>query len=360
MKRLRRDHPKFDLMRLLDRHARSHGVSIRDHANHAAFLADLGEEFQRNHQNQILIHGLRIEAMFAFVAGALGNCRVIKAEDAGDIYALDVDVRAPDFRMVTGDGHEILVEVKNHRPSDSKGDYVFKRTYLDGLRRYAALLQRELYIAIFWSQWSLWSLVRPDRFEATGDRYKLSLGDAMKWSEMTLLGDYMLGTVPPLTLRFLSDPAKPRHVGQDGRAEFTIGQVEMAAAGEVIEDPLEVAIAWFLLNYGAWPGEPTLPEIVAGDLISVGFEVRPEQLADPAQGFEVIGFMSEMLSRQYNAITAGSGRVDLLIPKRDPDELGVLIPLDFKGQKLHLWRFYVTRAISEPEPGDDPRRTDRN
>jgi len=355
MKRISRDHPRFDLMRLLDRYARSRGVSIQDQANHADFLADLARDFEENRSNEILIHGLRIQAMFAYVAAALGSCTAIKEEDAGDFYALDADLRAPDFRIVTTDQSEFLVEVKNHRPSGPFADYLLKAEYLDKLRRYAAVFQRELYVAIYWSQWKLWSLVLADRFDLAGDTYNLSLGEAVKKSEMNLLGDCMLGAVPPLTLRLLSDPAKPRRIGADGKAKFTIGNVELLAAGQVIEDPVEKEIAWFLLNHGDWPGTPARAEVIGGELIYIGYEVQPEHRTEPDQGFEMIGFMSQMLSLQYNDMTAASGRVDLLIPKRDPDSLGVIIPSDFKGQKLRLWRFYLTPSIPEPDPrGDRP------
>ena len=93
MKRINRDHPKFDLMRMLDRFASSQGVSIRDEANHADFLANIARDFEANRSNDILIHGLRIQAMFAYVAAALGNCSAIKEEDAGDVYAVDSDLR---------------------------------------------------------------------------------------------------------------------------------------------------------------------------------------------------------------------------------------------------------------------------
>jgi hypothetical protein len=345
MKRISRDHPKFDLMRLLDRYARAKRVSLRDQSNHANFLADLTKHFHANRDNEILIHGLRIQAMFAFMAAALGNCLAIKEEDAGDLYAADSELRAPDFRIVTADGHEILVEVKNHRPSDPTADFVFDSAYFESLRRYGEVFQRALFIAIYWSQWKLWSLVRHDRFDAAGDSYRLSLGEAMKRSEMKLLGDCMLGTVPPLTLRLFWDPRKPRHVGLDGKAEFTIGSVELWAGGEVIDDPLERRIAWFLLQYGKWPVADSPVEIAEGELISIGFEARPEERANPDQSFEMVGTMSQMVSRQYNEITAGSGRVDLLVPNNDPGQLGVLIPNDFKeknsisGASISLRRF---------------------
>ncbi len=84
MKRISRDPQKFELMRIIDDYARSRGLDIRDQANQEAFLADLGKQIESNRTNDILAHGLRIQTMFAYVAAALGACRVIKEEDAGE------------------------------------------------------------------------------------------------------------------------------------------------------------------------------------------------------------------------------------------------------------------------------------
>lgn len=342
MKRIYRNHAEFDLMRLLDRYARSRGISIRDQANHAVFLSHLHQKLEQSRSRGTLIHGMRTQAMFAYVAAALGFCSAIKEEDAGDLYSLEPELCAPDFRIVTLDGQEILVEVKNHHPPDPTADYVSSRSYIDKLIRYSQVFQRELYIAIYWSQWKLWSLVRSDRLNPSDSSCSISLGDALKRSEMRLLGDCTLATEPPLTFRLLSNPEKPRRMGADSVAEFTIGTAQVLAAGKVIEDRLESAIAWFLMLYGDWPEMATPIRSVGDELISIEYQFAPSEETEAAQGFACVGFLSQMLSRQYDEMTAENGKVDLLTPKRDPDELGVIIPPDFKGKTLRLWRFYDT------------------
>jgi hypothetical protein len=287
--------------------------------------------------------------MFAHVAAAMGHCVAIKSEDAGDVYVMDSELRAPDFRIVTSAGRELLVEVKNHRPPDPTCDYTFKTDYFDSLRRYAAVFQRDLYFAIYWSHWKLWSLVRHDRFDVAADVYQLSLGEAMKRSEMEILGDCMLGTVPPLELRLFSDPDSPRRVETDGTTEFRVGAVQLFAGGEAVEDPLEQRIAWFLMSHGDWPCAPGPAEVRENELISIGLEVTPDKRANPGQAFEVIGFMSQMLSRQYDEMTVGNEGVDLLIPTADPGDLGVMIPSAYKGEKLPLWRFCIGASVPEPD-----------
>ncbi len=101
MKRISRNPQRFDLMRIIDEYARSRGLDIRDQANQEALLAKLAKQMESNRRNDILIHGLRIQKMFEFVAAALGTCRALKEEDAGDICSVEPEMRAPDFRIVT-------------------------------------------------------------------------------------------------------------------------------------------------------------------------------------------------------------------------------------------------------------------
>jgi hypothetical protein len=334
---------------MLDAHSRSQGVSIRDEANHSAFLSELLRKFETCKKNEILIHGLRTEAMFTHVAAAMGYCVAIKTEDAGDVYSIDSDLRVPDFRIVTSAGQELLVEVKNHHPSSPTRDFTVKKDYFESLKRYAMVFNRELYFAIYWSQWKLWSLVRHDRFDTSADAYRISLGDAMMRSEMNIIGDCMLATVFPLELRLFSDPHSSRTIETGGAVEFKVGVARLFAGGKEVDNSLEERIAWFLMNYGDWLGTLGCAEICEDELISIGLVVAPEERANPSERFEMIGYMSQMLSRQFDEITVGSEGVDLLIPKSDPEDLGVMIPSDYTGEKLPLWRFYPRPSIQESD-----------
>jgi hypothetical protein len=100
------------------------------------------------------------------------------------------------------------------------------------------------------------------------------------------------------------------------------------------------------MNFGEWPGALG-SDICEEQLISIGLEAAPENRVNPSERFEIIGHMSQMLSRQYNELTVGSEGVDLLIPKSNPEDLGVLIPSDYKGERLPLWRFYCHPSIPE-------------
>ena len=347
MKRISREDPRFELMRLLDSYARREGVSIRDQAIHVGFLSGFADVIAASKESGTLVHGLRAESMFAYIVAAMGRCSVVKSEDAGDTYTHSEDLRVPDYRLVTSAGLQLLVEVKNHRPASPVTNYLVKTDYMNGLRVYAELFGVDLYFAIYWSHMKLWSLVRSDRFDLVDGSYVLSLGEAMKRSDMSLLGDCMLGTKPPLVFRLLSDPECDRRAEPSGETGFTVGAVELVAGGEVVDDALEKRIAWFLLRYGEW-GVSDLPaEVVDGELISMSFEVAPGGRSNPDEDFEFIGFMSQMLSRQYDAMTADDNGVNLLTPDCQPEELGVVIPADFDGKRLHLWRFDVLSSADD-------------
>lgn len=143
-----------------------------------------------------------------------------------------------------------------------------------------------------------------------------------------------------MTLR--TDPTKPRAIDASGQAHFTIGEVELHCADNLIEDDLEKQVAWFLMNYGNWFSEELPPEIVNDELISIGFRFEPPERSNPDEHFEIVGHLSQMVSREFNGITAPDGSVKFLLPQREPDTLGVAIPADYKGEQLPLWRFTIT------------------
>jgi hypothetical protein len=344
MRQIARQPPRFDIIKILDSHARRRGFDILDQANHSAFLADMADQIEKNRTNDILIYGLRAEAMFAFVASALGRCKAIKEEDAGDLYATDLAMKVPDFRIVTVDNREFLVEVKNWNERDPRKNYSLSHTYFSGLKQYASLFNKELFIGLFWSPQQLWILVSADDFERRNGSYELSLMEAIARNQMQLLGDYMIGTTPSLTLKLLSDPTKPRSVDASGMAAFTIGAVEIYAGDQRIVDDTEKNIAWFLMNYGDWPAHELPPEVVNDELVSIGFRVEPRERANPSQHFEMIGNLCAMISRQFNHVTAPDGSVAHLSPAREPDTFGVVIPVGYRGDRLPLWRFTMMPA----------------
>ena len=164
--------------------------------------------------------------------------------------------------------------------------------------------------------------------------------EAMKKNEMNTLGDHMIGTVPPLSLRLYADKSKPRSVGENGLSPFTIGSVALFANGVEITDEFEKKLVWFFMMYGKWEKIDQPAEVKNGLLEYFDISVSPEQY-DKTKGFAMLGFLSELISKNYKSLTSPEGEILQLSPKQQPEHLSVLIPHDYNGKDLKLWRFHV-------------------
>jgi hypothetical protein len=336
MKRIPRDPEKFEVVDLFAAIGRQQGFSLRGKASKSKFLDRISSSLTANRKNPIILHGRRVEEMFGYVAASLGRCAAIKREDKGELYVTDTSILIPDYRIITDQGDEFFVEVKNcHRDTVP---FIFKKSYIDKLKQYGALFKRELKVAFYWSRWNFWMLVSVDKIPFDGIRHSISMEEAMKLNEMAILGDRMIGTIPPLILKVHTDPYKPRIVGSDGRVKFTIGSMELYCAAKRIEDRLEKNLALYFMLYGEWPSQEPTTLIEEGALITIDFISKPIE-ETPGQGFEMIGWLSRMIARRYNDLTTSEKGIDRFSPEADPGSLGVAIPVDYKGKQLPLWIF---------------------
>lgn len=340
MKRHFPDKKYFKLLRMLDDFAKSEGISINDEMVLDKFIKHLSDAIQRHRDNPIRIYGFRVESMFAHIAAALGKSQILTEEDSGAFFSIEENVRRPDFRLITTDGDQLFIEVKNFHPKDSMSPFPLKSSYLSSLQRYADAFNLPLKIATFWSVWNLWTLVDATHFSSKGEDYFITMPDAMKKNEMNLLGDHMVGTVPPLSLRLYTDTNKPRSVDKNGKVHFTIGKAAMYADGQEITDEFEKKLVWFFMLHGKWNKVDQPAEIKNGLLEYTEFSVSPEQF-DKNQGFAMIGFLSQLITSNYKFLTSPEGEILQLTPKQQPDQLSVLIPPDYKAKVLKLWRFHV-------------------
>lgn len=340
MKRHLSDKRYFKLLGMLDDFAQSEGLSIKDEVVIDKFVECLSRAVREHQNNQIRVHGFHVQSMFAHVAAALGKSQIITEEDSGVFFSSENDIRRPDFRLVTKGGDQFLIEVKNFHQKDPMKPLIIKSAYLSTLKKYADAFKIPLKIAIFWSVWKLWTLVDPSHFISDNSEYILTMPEAMKRNEMILLGDHMIGTSPPLTLRLYADPNKPRSVGKKGQVHFTIGRVAFYACGKEITDEFEEELAWFFMLYGKWNDVNHTAEIKNGLLEYTEVSVSPEQY-DKKQDFATLGFLSELITSNYNFLTSRQGEILQLTPKQQPDKLSIFIPHDYKGKVLRLWQFYV-------------------
>lgn len=339
MKRHLSDQKYFKLLKMLDDFAQSEGMSIKDEMVIDKFIERLSEAIQKHRENPIRVYGFRVESMFAHIAAALGKSQIITEEDSGSFFSYDEDIRRPDFRLLTIDGSQLLIEVKNFHQKNPVEPLVVKSAYLLTLKKYADAFNIPLKIAIFWSL-GLWTLVDVDHYINDEPDVVISMPEAMKISQMNLLGDLMVGTVPPLSLRFYADTNRPRSVNKDGEVHFTIGRAAIYAGGQEITDEFERRLVWFFMLHGKWNKLDRPAKVRDGLLEYTEFTVSPEEY-DKDSGFAMLGFLSELITSNYKFLTSPEGEILQLSPTQQPDQLCVLIPHDYKGKTLKLWRFHV-------------------
>lgn len=340
MKRHKSDQGGFQLLRMLDDFARSEGFSINDEIVFQNFIDSLSSKVKQHRDNPIRVYGFRVEAMFAHVAAALGKSQLITEEDSGSFFSVVEKIRRPDFRLITKCGKQLLIEVKNYHQRNPVEPFTVKSAYLETLKKYADTCSLPLKFAIFWSQWNLWTLIDASKFSSTGSDYKIKLFDAMKRNEMIEIGDQMIGTVPPLTLRLYADKNKSRSVDKNGQVHFTIGKASIFAGGQEVVDEYEKNLAWLFMHHGRWEELDQPAKIENGLLEYTDYSVSPREF-DKQQGFAMIGFLSELITSNYKFLTSPDGEILQLTPKQQPGELKVLIPNDFAGNVLKLWRFDI-------------------
>jgi hypothetical protein len=356
VKRVPRKPSRFEPIALFDAISREKGLSFGDAAGHQVFMETVAAAIESCREQPLLLQGGHAQKMFGYVVASLGNCSLIKEEDAGEVFA-DQDVRVPDYRLALKDGSHLLVEVKSLYQKDlrapiNRASLALTDRYATQLRNYAELLGVEVKLAVYWIRWGLWTLVNLDRFRQVGTNHVLSLLDAIESDEMFRLGDYRVGVETPLVLRFLTDPGKPRTIDSDGNCFVTIGAVEVLSGSTLIEDPLERRFAYYLMLFGDWPIVDRPVSVEDGALLYWDLVVSPEDPA-PEQGFQLLGPMSSILSREYNALTRSAEGIQRQSPDREPGSLGVRLPDDFQGKQLKVWRLKCHPKWWEFEPSGD-------
>ena len=335
MKRHDTDHLQGACLRLLDDFARLRNLSIADVSTQSQLLDELGKTLHTHRTDPIRLHGFRVQAMFAYIAAALGGCKLITEEDSGIFFDAIGNLTRPDFRLITCENQQFFVEVKNHHTATKP--YEFTAAYLLKVTRYAELIGLPLKFAIYWSRWNTWTLVDASRLQKKTPKTKLTFPEALKMNEMGTIGDISIGTIPPLALRFHADTTKPRTVNAKGKIPFTIGKAALYAGGNEITDPVETQLAWLFMFYGKWTDVQNTAHFDNQLLDYTELSVAPEQPTE-GQDFEIIGPMSQMITNQYLDSTSDGKNIKSFAPMTNASDFGAIIPADYKGKALHLWR----------------------
>lgn len=339
MKKLKRDAEKFDVLELFADMSTEHGYDLTDPLAQEDFVTRVRASIEESKRSSITIFGKRIESLFAYVVGALGKVVLLKQEDSGDIYFAGEEVLAPDYRLTFHDNEQLLVEVKNFHHTNPAEKYSINKTYFNKLKKYADLNGLDLKFAVYFSSWNLWALLAIESFEENKKSYTIDLAKALACSEMALLGDCMVGTTPDLELHLLADPEEANEIDDSGQVPFIIRDIKIYCAGNEVTNEEEKKIAFHLIQFGTWLERET--EVIVSDnkILGIKFVYSPESQEDP--NFAIIGNLSTMVTNGFKNHTVKNGDVVAIKLGFDPSVFKVLIPNDYNGQSLPLWRFVI-------------------
>jgi hypothetical protein len=344
MKKLVRRDAGIDYVKLLAEHSRRVAVATYS----AEAIKEFGDELQRSlaatAEATHRIEGLRTEALFGAVVTALGDVSLLKAEDTGDIFYNGEDLQVPDYRIITRERVQLLVEVKTS--SDRKfppKPMSFSHNYIERLRRYAELAGAELRVAIFWQgtgQWTLSSLAAFSAGSAGEQKWRLSYWRALATNEMATLGDRTIATPPPLRFRVLFNPDKSDHIAPGATGDFTVSVrgIRLLSRSKELSG-MSAQIAWKLLWYGTWDELPPEDHYENGRLLWIDYPCAPsgwDENNPDHQGMAPIGGLSEMVSQVYLRSAVGTIHTSATDKALEPGYMREFIPADFVKQQLQI------------------------
>lgn len=338
MKRLLRNSEALDVADLFASMSRVRNLNLYEEASATEFLKGISEAWRACRENPRLIYGKRTEALFAYVVGGLGKARLVKQEDSGDVYSSE-DVIIPDYRVALTDGTRLLVEVKNFHSDDPLAKIRLARDYVARLAKYAELDGSQLKVAIYFSRWGQWTLLPLEWFEATDTHLETNLVTALARSEMAILGDQMVATTPDIQVVLESDADSSRRISDEGEARFKLGRIRLYCNNVELTDPLEKKLAFYFTRFSKWVESEEEALVEDADLVALRFTYAPDpEMVTEGQPFQMLGSISSMISRAFAEQTTEEGEVIAITATTEPNELGVLIPENYEGKGLPLWR----------------------
>lgn len=340
MKRVKRNPEKFEVIDLFTAMGREHGYKLSVEEDSNDFMERIGKSLKSSQENPNLMHGKRIESLFAHVAGALGKCRLIKQEDSGEVFTTEENIQAPDYKVVLNDGKQYFIEVKNCHFPNVKSPYPLNKSYLEKLENYADLHATPLLIAIYFSRNNKWVLLSKASLSEHKKKYTIDFINAIAKNEMSLLGDRTIATEPDLGIEFIADLSKDATVTDEGEANFIIGEVKLYCAGQEITDDLEKSIAFYLMRFGNWNENEPEGIFDKGIFVGAKYTFSPD-FPPEEQRFSMVGELSSMISYSYSEQTVYEKSVIALDTNLDPSVFAVEIPEGHKGDKLPLWQFIM-------------------
>lgn len=346
MKKLKRNPEKFETLELFSVMAIEHKYKLDNPNSIDDFVERVRNSIQGSVKHNTLIHGKRTELLFAHVIGALGHVELLKQEDGGNVYSVDNDITQPDYNVILKDGTQFMVEVKNHHKIE---DFSIKEDYYNKLEKYARICNTKLKIAIYFSNPKIWVLLPINAFKKKEGLFSIDIGTALAKSEMGLIGDYLIGTTPNLELRLLTNENEADKIDKNGNAHFVTRYEKLYCGNNEITDEKEKEIARHLMLFGDWLEKGCEAIIKNNRIFGIKFTYSPEFEKERDiinQGFSMIGTLSSMISRRYNAHTVNNGKVVAVDVSLNPKDFRVFIPENYESKNLPLWRI-------SPRPNPD-------
>lgn len=338
MKRVKRDPEKFEVIDLFTALGRENGYKLAVPEDVNDFMRRVSRSLKVSLEDSRLIHGKRVESLFAHVAGALGECVFIKREDSGDAFSVNQNIQAPDYKIVLNSGEQFFIEVKNCNLTNFNSLYKFDKKYIEKLENYSKLQTTPLKFAIYFSRFNKWFLLTKESLIEQRKNYVTDFINSTAMNEMAVLGDRTIATEPELSIELLSDKNQSCDVNENGGTKFIIGDVKIYCSGREVTDKVEKSIAFYLIRFGNWV-EQEYEAIILNDKFSgAKFTFIPESSSE-GQNFEFIGELSSMISRAYSEHTVYERSVIAIDTKLDPLVFSVNIPEGYKGKNLPLWQF---------------------
>lgn len=335
-----RDPPKkdFDLLALAATFAQRQGLSLNDPAFVERFFDDAAHRLKVALGDPTLIHGSRTERMFEATVLSLGRFRLFKAEDTGRVHPA-MAYRAPDFRIVLQEGDDWLVEVKNvHSKNPQNQRTSVSAAYLASLEAYADAVGSPLRLALYWSRWSLWTVIAVDRFRRPDGSLRITMTEAMKSNEFGRLGDVLICTRPPLRLVLDVTSDMPRDLNAERLSDFVAGSGRVYSGEVELIDAKDRRLAVILFLYGDWPLEG--PRAIMGNegVVGIEFVAAPQQPSD--QGFDGVGWASRIFTKYFATRTVDGDQVIQLHGAPAPEWFAPLATWNFERSQLPLWLLY--------------------
>jgi hypothetical protein len=342
--------PPIDLLTTLARFGRDQRMSLRDPNLGDLFAGVAKEQLAAALANDALLHGHRTQKMFEALVVSLGQYELLKTEDTGVVHPSG-KYTAPDFRAVLDGGAQWLIEVKNvYDKNAARQRFRIREQDVAQLRRYADKVQCPLKFALYWGRWHTWTLIDANVLTRVGSKVGIDMFKAVPLNELSRLGDRMIGTKPPLKLRFIADPSKPRSVSPDGKARMRIGGTAIYCGNVELTDPIDRNTAWILMEFGEWTdGEPRA--IVNGaKLEAIEIQWKPLHRSNESEEFEIVGSLSSMFSQYYATFTLGEHGVTQTEANLVPGLFAPLVATDSPSIALPLWRFSIQPNNLEKPP----------